>query len=224
MQAATSSWTTLHIPKAGQESAPDTWWNSSSPDAAAWDVPIVEEPPLTVDKMKMREHRFHVDQVYDMVPFWIRGVEAAQKGEVLRLESFLDTLEEDPWARFAGVSVVRDNSSDGWNNNDWDPAAGDIPNVATDANAGCKGEWNRIDRNWKHKASRQSLHPQTSSTTISHNHRSHTRQHNRAFLERVAKHHPMDDARKQKMESFYDMSTDEKVKKIDEVIRSLRFV
>jgi len=37
----------------------------------------------------------HVDHVYDLVPFWQRGIDAAEKGEVLRLEEFLDKMEGD---------------------------------------------------------------------------------------------------------------------------------
>jgi hypothetical protein len=76
----------------------EIWWNSPAPDAAAWNVPIAELP-LTIEEIKSRESRMHVDHVQDMVPFWIRGVEAAERGEVLRLEHFLETLQEasDAW-------------------------------------------------------------------------------------------------------------------------------
>ncbi|KAG6841942.1 hypothetical protein C0991_005122 [Blastosporella zonata] len=68
-------------------------WIYSDPDPSAWEVPLKYEPALSKEEMKMRESQLHVDLVRDMVPFWIRGVEAAERGEVLRLEDFLEKLE-----------------------------------------------------------------------------------------------------------------------------------
>lgn len=73
------------------------WWNPA-PEASAWDAQIVEEPPQTLEEMKMRESRIHVDHVRDMVPFWMKGVEAAERGEVLRMEEFLESIKEDEWS------------------------------------------------------------------------------------------------------------------------------
>lgn len=72
------------------------WWGTAAQDAAAWDAPVVDNVPLTAEEIKTRESQMHVDHVHDMVPFWIRGMEAAERGEVLRLEEFLETLK-DPW-------------------------------------------------------------------------------------------------------------------------------
>ncbi|KAG6818052.1 hypothetical protein H0H87_009207 [Tephrocybe sp. NHM501043] len=68
-------------------------WISNDPDPDAWDEPLKDEPALSKEEVKMRESQLHVDLVGDMVPFWIRGVEAAERGEVLRLEEFLTQLE-----------------------------------------------------------------------------------------------------------------------------------
>ncbi|KAG9314247.1 hypothetical protein JVU11DRAFT_5034 [Chiua virens] len=50
---------------------------------------------LTSDGLRQWEMHAHVDHVSDLVPFWQHGVEAAAKGKVLRLEEFLDKMEED---------------------------------------------------------------------------------------------------------------------------------
>lgn len=83
-------------------------WQCSTPEAVAWSVPL----PLTIAELKQRESRVHVDHVQDLVPFWIKAVKAAEKGEVLRLEAFLETLQEasDSW----GVSTAWEQTGDGW--------------------------------------------------------------------------------------------------------------
>jgi hypothetical protein len=97
------------------------WWNPPAQDEAIWNAPIVEDPPLTIEEMKARESRMHVDLVRDMVPFWIKGVEAAEKGEVLRLEHFLETLQEasDAWLHSTSETPrLQANSDRGWDQ--WD--------------------------------------------------------------------------------------------------------
>ncbi|KAG6832288.1 hypothetical protein H0H92_003521 [Tricholoma furcatifolium] len=70
-------------------------WEYSGPtDLEKWDAPLRDGSWLTKDEMKMRDSQMHVDLVRDMVPFWIRGIEAAERGKVLRLEEFLENLEE----------------------------------------------------------------------------------------------------------------------------------
>lgn len=96
-------------------------WNPPAQDAAAWNAPIANDLPLTIEELKRRETQAHVDHVQDMVPFWIKGVEAAEKGEVLRLEHFLETLQEasDAWMHPPSEnSWVAGNSDQGWNQ-DW---------------------------------------------------------------------------------------------------------
>lgn len=55
----------------------------------------IGNPPLTTEGLRQWEMHAHVDHVYDLVPFWQRGMDAAEKGEVLRLEEFLDKMEGD---------------------------------------------------------------------------------------------------------------------------------
>ena len=55
----------------------------------------IGEPRLTSEGLRQWEMHAHVDQVFDLVPFWQRGIDAAEKGEVLRLEEFLEKMEGD---------------------------------------------------------------------------------------------------------------------------------
>ncbi|KAG6862432.1 hypothetical protein C0995_011872 [Termitomyces sp. Mi166 len=90
-------------------------WMLCEPDTAAWDAPGKGEPVLTKEEIKMRESQIHVDLVRDMVPFWIRGMEAAERGEVLRLEDFLATLETtSSWGESWGESGGDDGWGIGW--------------------------------------------------------------------------------------------------------------
>ncbi|KDQ63413.1 hypothetical protein JAAARDRAFT_29444 [Jaapia argillacea MUCL 33604] len=65
-------------------------WDGPRDDSGWWDHGVQHN----VFDLKAEERRCHVDMVRDMVPFWIRGVEAAQKGETLRMDEFLDNLED----------------------------------------------------------------------------------------------------------------------------------
>ena len=50
---------------------------------------------LTSEGLRQWEMHAHVDHVFDLVPFWQRGMDAAEKGEVLRMEEFLEKMEGD---------------------------------------------------------------------------------------------------------------------------------
>jgi hypothetical protein len=87
-------------------------WNPQPHDS--WVMPQ-DDTPLTADELKARTRQVHVDQVRDMVPFWMKGVEAARNGEVLRLEDFLEKLAaQDRW----GVAGLDD---------PWGPSIGPWP-------------------------------------------------------------------------------------------------
>ena len=51
---------------------------------------LEEDPQLTMAELKERMRQVHVDQVRDMVPFWIQGVVAAEKGETHLLMGILE--------------------------------------------------------------------------------------------------------------------------------------
>lgn len=55
----------------------------------------IGQPRLTSEGLRQWGMHAHVDHVFDLVPFWQRGMDAAEKGEVLRLEEFLEKMEGD---------------------------------------------------------------------------------------------------------------------------------
>ncbi|KAJ7932532.1 hypothetical protein B0H13DRAFT_1856970 [Mycena leptocephala] len=91
-------------------------WLPSSQDAAIWNAPLEEDPPLTKEELQMREHQMHVERVADIVPYWIKCVNAAANGEELRLEPFLNTLHDvsDTWMPAQPLGT-----SDGGDPNRW---------------------------------------------------------------------------------------------------------
>ncbi|KAF8140385.1 hypothetical protein EV363DRAFT_1393294 [Boletus edulis] len=100
-------------------------------DETCWDNKM-DHPRLTTEGLRQWEMHTHIDHVFDLVPFWQRGIDAAEKGEVLRLEEFLDKMEGDGGWRTAndvlgmlGVSPserARDYGGPAWgqpNQGDW---------------------------------------------------------------------------------------------------------
>lgn len=115
-----------------------------------WDE--IGQPRLTSEGLRQWQMHAHVDHVFDMVPFWQRGIDAAEKGEVLRLEEFLEKMEGDGGWRTAnevlgmlGGKVPP--SERGWGQrHDW--AAGQYgawgSNAFDWAAAGQRGGWGDI--------------------------------------------------------------------------------
>lgn len=222
----------------------EMWWNPLAQDAAAWNTPIAEDPPLTIKEMKMRENRMHVDHVQDMVPFWIRGVEAAEKGEVLRLEHFLETLQEasDAWQRCNSENPwLHANSDQGWGEEGWGrwdnvkADAWDIKStssaigsrIRSDSNSQVRQKSGRQRGQMKLRRDRNINYREKESFTNAFD-----------FVEYIARQRSADEEQKRQMHIFFDvcqiagspnswltdifqMPTHEKVKKIDEVVRCL---
>ncbi|KAJ7225648.1 hypothetical protein GGX14DRAFT_640109 [Mycena pura] len=179
-------------------------WNASSQDAAAWNAPVEEDPPLTREELQMREHQYHVERVADIVPYWIKCVDAAAKGEELRLEPFLNTLQDvpashswmasdDPWARFAGS---------GWGNPGGDANRWGVHPDVQSASSPAHG-------------SKMQTGSRTTASSVPDT--------GYAFVEDVARQQAVTDTdRKRRMHMFFEMSTQEKVQKIDEIVRFMR--
>ncbi|KAF9229136.1 hypothetical protein BS17DRAFT_5172 [Gyrodon lividus] len=62
-------------------------------DGNGWDK--IDQPRLTADDLRKWDMHAHVDHVFDLVPFWQRAMDAAERGKVLRLEEFLEKMEGD---------------------------------------------------------------------------------------------------------------------------------
>ncbi|KAJ7492748.1 hypothetical protein FB451DRAFT_548422 [Mycena latifolia] len=202
------------------EPALDAWWNPSTQDPD-WNAPLEEDPPLTKDELQIREHQYHVERVADIVPYWIKCVDAAAKGEELRLEPFLNTLKDasqswmtsdNPWAQASG--------SGAWGNSGDAGRWGVHPDMRSVSSSG-RGSSIRTGtctaatggsatgRVEKRKSGR-------SRYSVDHQKAAY------AFVEDIARHEAADAERKRRMHMFFEMPTHEKVQKIAEIVRCLQ--
>ncbi|KAJ7092590.1 hypothetical protein C8R44DRAFT_646838 [Mycena epipterygia] len=196
------------------------WWAPSTQDPAIWHAPLEEDPPLTREELQMREHQYHVERVADIVPYWIKCVNAAANGEELRLEPFLNTLQDvsqswmtsdNPWAQATGSRTWGDGGDAGrWG-------------VHPDAKP---MSWSGRDGSKTHTGSLTTSGQETGRVENPLNRRSRNIGDNHktayAFVEDVARHEAADAERKRRMHVFFEMPTHEKVKKIDEIVRYLQ--
>ncbi|KAI0307703.1 hypothetical protein B0F90DRAFT_50917 [Multifurca ochricompacta] len=160
-----------------------------------------------------------------LVCFWRRGLEAAERGEEAEpMHEFLDRLEEelaekgiqDRW----GTSPV-----DGWGwgtpAEDWTPA----PDVWASS-------WNKpiakVPSSVKHVRRRRedssitSVHREGNAFDRNDAHQDDNGGNDAAFVEDFLQCHAVDARRGERMRMFYDMPTDQKIRKIQEIIRDLR--
>ncbi|KAJ6574979.1 hypothetical protein B0H19DRAFT_621702 [Mycena capillaripes] len=175
-------------------------WLPPSQDAAAWNAPLEEDPPLTKEELQMREHQYHVERVADIVPYWIKCVNAAANGEELRLEPFLNTLHDvsdswmdpaNPWAQATGS---------GWDDRGDTKRWGVPPDAKSMSSA--------------HVSKSQTGSRTTASSVAAAGY---------AFVENIARQESVTDVdRKRRMHMFFEMPTNEKIQKIDEIVRYLQ--
>ncbi|KAG5647602.1 hypothetical protein DXG03_008955 [Asterophora parasitica] len=187
-------------------------WTLSSGDPEGWAMPSKEDPPLTKEQIRLRESRLHVDMVQDMVPFWIRGMEAAEKGEVLRLEDFLDTLQEasDSWAQSDGWGLqAAEEWENGWGQNTegpdgWGSANGEgwSGEMASKRDKSGPNRIEAADLGWKTQRSERGQQ-----RNMQHN-RSYSKAY--YFVEDVARQEAADEERRRRMHNFFEMPTEEK--------------
>ena len=237
-------------------------WNPQPKDS--WVMPE-DDAPLTADELKVRTRQVHVDQVRDMVPFWMKGVEAAEKGEVLRLEDFLEKLASedrwgvadvgDPWGPSIGPwpanhpwgAAVPGGQADPWGN------INDNPCEEVDNPWGKVADWGadedsalsmHVDRSVSHH---EEDHRRSKSGRKRKGWKKQRRDHDKpsrqdphVFVEDIARQQSVDAGRKRRMHDFYEvclicqslgtpahaaqMPTQDKVKKIEEMVRNLRTV
>jgi hypothetical protein len=199
-------------PEHAQHISEVEWWQPR--DDNAWGAP--EQLPLTSDGLRTWEMQTHVDHVFDLVPFWIRGVDAAERGEVLRMEEFLRMMEEDGgwrtsdeiWGTLgAWRKPDHEEGSDGWgrkNDVSVHKAAGtDLTSDDQDKGWGVTEEWAAPATNSPSSYQRQDLggmHP---------------------FVDDIALQEAADENRRRRMHHFFEMPTEQKVLKIQEMIRYL---
>ncbi|KAF9015522.1 hypothetical protein BDQ17DRAFT_1341220 [Cyathus striatus] len=199
-------------------------WTACPEDAVAWQTPLSDHQDLTIEGLKVREQQLHVDHVYDMVPFWIRGMEAAEKGEILKLEDFLESLHAmahtNDWT-LREISAWEDPC---FPEGGWGPYT---ECTSPEVVEGMKWSDPRPNSRW----------------TISQPKRTFVRDHNQkqnmkqrqlggpnklsgkgmqALVDYVATQQAMDENHRRKRYSFFNMSPDDQLKKIEELITGLR--
>ncbi|KAJ7103662.1 hypothetical protein B0H15DRAFT_813121 [Mycena belliarum] len=197
------------------------WWDTNhNPD---WNAPLEEDPPLTRDELQMREHQYHVERVADIVPYWIKCVEAAAKGEELRLEPFLNSLKDasqswmtsdNPWALTSGPGAWGDTGdADRWGVH---PDKGTISSSrGSNTQAGTRSRTAATGGSATGRAP-DKRKGRRARTNMDHQKTAY------AFVEDIARQEAADAQRKRRMHKFYEMSTEEKVQKITEIVRYLR--
>jgi hypothetical protein len=191
----------------------DTW--HSPADYTGWETS--GEQLLTAEGLKVREKQTRVDHVRHMVPWWVRAVEAAGRGEEMRMEEFLDTINKSDgwgpdgmiWGDEWGVVPDAVNGND-WANGTWGEAGGG-------------GEWSKPVVDWAMSGSASSLHARRTPTASSLGPR---RRHNPKrkgktrdvdtdgrhydsykFVEEIAKQGAVDAERKRRMHKFFEVRT-----------------
>ncbi|KAG1749853.1 uncharacterized protein EDB91DRAFT_1046290 [Suillus paluster] len=199
------------FPEHAQHVSEAEWWKPK--DDGAWGTP--ELPPLTSEGLRTWEMQTHVDHVFDLVPFWIRGVDAAERGEVLKLEEFLQMMEADGgwrtsdevWGMLGAwrkPNLAGEN--DGWGCIDEAsvPKADGTDSTSDDQDKG----WGVIEEWAVPSNSSSSLHRKDFVDT-------------HPFVDDIALQQAADEKRRRRMHHFFEMPTEQKVLKIQEIIRYL---
>ncbi|KAF4573056.1 hypothetical protein EYR36_007566 [Pleurotus pulmonarius] len=176
-------------------------------DPGAWGDAPLDDHPQTIEEFKAKESQIRADQVHDMVPFWIRGIEAANQGRVLRLEEFLESLaEKDSWRGDSGDHSGWGDDSRGWGAKPgakrWDTVTGS----------------NKLDRDSARTEDDPSLtqarptpEPNKSGNMLCD-----------PFVEDVALQEAVGVDRKKRMQKFLELGTDDKLQAIQALIHDLK--
>ncbi|KAF8640584.1 hypothetical protein AX17_000246 [Amanita inopinata Kibby_2008] len=159
-----------------------SWCDPREEDlVAAWFTPT-DKLPLTAGEMKIRESMERVHMAQDLVPFWLRGVKAAERGQALKMERFLDELQSGKMEDWLPSSTANQATSTGTPRQ-----TEEHERTATDS---IKKMINDLDgTSWDDGY---------------------------VFVEDMARQASVDAAKKERMHSFFKMSTAEKVGKINE--------
>ncbi|KAH9982362.1 hypothetical protein BGW80DRAFT_1262953 [Lactifluus volemus] len=170
-----------------------------------------------------------IDLSPNLVSFWRRGLEAAERGEEAEsMHDFLDKLEEElvdqsRQGHWGNTSV----EVGGWG---WGAPAEDwTPNADVWASAWGKSPAVGVPSSVQHVH-----HPRPGSSSFTSMHREgsvfgpndarddENNDEEAAFVENFLRGHPVNARHRERMRIFYAMPTDQKISKIHEVIRDLR--
>jgi len=172
---------------------------------------------------RAEQERSHwTDLSPNLVSFWRRGLVAAERGEEAEsTHEFLDKLEEEldqsSQCRWGSSPVADDGWGWGTPAEDWTPA----PDVWASA-------WGTPVAQVPTKV-QQVHHRREGSSSITSMHQEGTipdhddnEDDAASFVENFLQHNAVDARRRERMRVFYEMPTEQKVRKIQEVIRDLR--
>jgi len=173
-----------------------------------------------------QEHGHWADLSPRIVGFWRKGLEAAERGEEAEsMHEFLDKLESELAERNRQDLWVS-SPVDGWgwgapHAEDWTPAP-DVWAAGWGKPVAAKGPANtrRVRRRREGNSSTTSMHREGS--VFEGNDGESDDAEDGAFVENFLRCHGVDASRRERMRSFYEMPTDQKIQKIQESIRDLR--
>lgn len=169
------------------------------------------EHRLTSERLRQWGMHMHVDHVFDLVPFWRRAVDAAERGEELRLEEFLEKMEED-----GGWAIT----SDAWNmladqGKSSRKAASDVTRTdKQDKGWGIAEDWATHDPEWNVGETSWDITEQTRAPHWA-DHDAHN------FVDSVARQEAASEERRKQMHRFFQMPTEQKVREIQEIVKFL---
>ncbi|KAF7436665.1 hypothetical protein PC9H_003498 [Pleurotus ostreatus] len=183
----------------------DVQWGVAA-DAGAWGNASLDDAPLTIEEFKARESQIRADQVHDMVPFWIRGIEAANEGYVLRLEEFLESLDDrDSWS--GGDGSGWGDASRGWGGE----ADAKRWNIETESNKLDRANSAHTEDDASLTQARRRTEPSNAGNMVFD-----------PFVEDVALQEAVDSDRKKRMQEFLQLNTDDKLRAIQALIQDLK--
>jgi hypothetical protein len=87
-------------------------WGCPAPNATSWEAPT-DPAPFSYEEMKLREPQIHPNYIKQMIPFWRSGIVAAERGYVLKMEEFLDGINQDGWEIRGGEWWAGEESTSG---------------------------------------------------------------------------------------------------------------
>lgn len=207
---------------------------AGDPCDARWDDEAATgtdpEHRLTSERLQQWGMHMHVDHVFDLVPFWRRAVDAAERGEELRLEEFLEKMEGD--GGWAIASEVWNMLADGQGKSSRKAASDITPMDKQDKGWGIVEDWAMHDsdgrsdtREWdlaKNVANEWNVGETGGDITeqAPPPHWAGDDSHN--FVDSVARQEAASEERRRQMHKFFQMPTEQKVREIQEIIKFLR--
>ncbi|KAL4069726.1 hypothetical protein V8B97DRAFT_623552 [Scleroderma yunnanense] len=208
------------------------------------------EHRLTSERLRQWGMYMHIDHVFDLVPFWRRGVDAAERGEELRLEEFLEKMEEDGgwrtvsdvWDLLGGPQKTPGTASDAtemcWNDQDqgwgikeaWDVAEHGSEGrcMSEDKGWGIIESWAMAEHGSDEWGTTRGWTPEQDAQLAQAKAISQNRYPDGAqddvggFVDKVARQRAVSEEHRKQMHRFFQMPTEQKIQEIQEIIRFLR--